>query len=124
MQNEYIAFDNRSFPFVYPGHISNVAADVVGLQECQDASRIATASGYSFLAASGNSNTILYKANRLEALRSGRFDVPSDVSKMQFSRSFIRLICGLIFVLFIFIRNMRNVLFRGESKCSCISFMA
>ncbi len=61
-------------------HISNVGADVVGLQECQDANGIAAASGYSVVDSSGNGNTILYKANRLEALSSGRFNVPRDVS--------------------------------------------
>lgn len=77
-------------------HISNVDADVVGLQECQDASGIATASGYSFLAASGNGNTILHKASRLKALRSGRFDVPRDeFAKRTISWGQFRIIQGV-----------------------------
>mmetsp|Transcript_39783 Transcript_39783/g.95737 ORF Transcript_39783/g.95737 Transcript_39783/m.95737 type:complete len:538 (-) Transcript_39783:1646-3259(-) len=62
----------------FAAHISNIAADIVGLQECQDASGIAAASGYAFLTASGRGNTVLYKSNRLEVLDSGSFNIPRD----------------------------------------------
>ena len=71
-------------------HISNIAADIVGLQECQDASGIAAASGYAFLTASGRGNTILYKSNRLEVLDSGSFNIPRDVSIITFSVSIMQ----------------------------------
>merc|ERR1712157_387643 len=55
-----------------------IDSDIVGLQECQDASGIASASGYAYVTSSGNSNTILYKSSRLQELKSGRFNVPRD----------------------------------------------
>ena len=74
---EYTGYwDGRFSSFA--DHISDVGADLVGLQECQDASGMASASEYTLLPASGNGNTILFKSNRLEVLRSGSFNIPSD----------------------------------------------
>lgn len=61
-------------------HIRSIGADLVGLQECQDPNGIAQASGYALLSNTGWGNTILYKASRLQALGSGSFNIPSDVS--------------------------------------------
>ena len=59
--------------------ISEVAPDVVGLQECQDANALAGAApGYTVLGGTGPQNYILYDASRLEALESGWMDVPRD----------------------------------------------
>ena len=65
-------------PFIQ-AHIKSVNADLVGLQECQNAQGIADKSGYELLANSGG-NTVLYNSNLLEAIANGEFNVPRDVS--------------------------------------------
>ena len=60
--------------------IAEVAADVVGLQECQDANALVSLVGspYKVLSATGRQNYILYNANRVEYLESGSMNIPSD----------------------------------------------
>ena len=59
--------------------IVEVAPDVVGLQECQNANALAAAApGYTVLGGTGPQNYILYDGSRLEALESGWMDVPRD----------------------------------------------
>jgi len=58
--------------------IAEVAADVVGLQECQDPNTLARLAGYTLLPDTGNQNYILYNANRLQQLESGSINIPRD----------------------------------------------
>ena len=60
--------------------IAEVAADVVGLQECQDANALASLVGspYEVLSGTGAQNYILYNTNRVEYLESGSMNIPSD----------------------------------------------
>jgi hypothetical protein len=58
--------------------IAEVAADVVGLQECQDPNTLATLAGYTLLPATGSQNYIVYNANRVQQLDSGSMNIPSD----------------------------------------------
>jgi len=68
----------------FANHIKSVNADIVGLQECQDARSIAEKSGYTLLAtsASSNGNTILYNSALLQEVSSGIFNIPRDVSSV------------------------------------------
>ena len=68
----------------FAAHIRSVNADVVGLQECQNANSIAEKSGYTLLAtsASSNGNTILYNSALLQEVTSGIFNIPRDVSSV------------------------------------------
>lgn len=76
---------NTEYTGYYDGRISSfaakiaeVAADVVGLQECQDANTLAAQAGYTLLTATGAQNYILYNANRLQQLDSGSMNIPRD----------------------------------------------
>jgi hypothetical protein len=58
--------------------IAEVAADVVGLQECQNPIDLARLSGYTLLLETGTQNYILYNAKRLQQLESGSINIPRD----------------------------------------------
>ena len=98
-------------------HICGIGADIVGLHECQDASGIATASGYSLLSSFGNGNTKLYKSNVLEMLDSGWFNIPRDVSIFIYIPSILQPYPSLITATALPpSRTTLNVTFHGASK--------
>jgi hypothetical protein len=75
---EYTGYSDGRVPG-FGAKISEVAPDVVGLQECQNANALAAAApGYTVLGGTGPQNYILYDGSRLEALESGWMDVPRD----------------------------------------------
>merc|ERR1712238_149456 len=74
---EYTGYHDGRLPS-FATKIAEVAADVVGVQECQDANALATQSGYTILIDTGTQNYILYNANRLQQLDSGSMQIPRD----------------------------------------------
>jgi hypothetical protein len=77
---EYTGYNGDGRIVFFAQKIAEVAADVVGLQECQDANALATLVGYPYkvLSATGAQNYILYNANRVQYLESGSMNIPSD----------------------------------------------
>ena len=74
---EYTGYADGRVPF-FAAKIADVQADVVGVQECQDAKALAAQSGYTVLPVTGRQNYILYNSNRVQYLDSGTMDIPRD----------------------------------------------
>mmetsp|Transcript_10491 Transcript_10491/g.22092 ORF Transcript_10491/g.22092 Transcript_10491/m.22092 type:complete len:481 (+) Transcript_10491:330-1772(+) len=55
-----------------------VGADVIGVQECQDANALAAVSGYNVLRNTGSQNYIFYDSKRLRELDRGYMSIPRD----------------------------------------------
>lgn len=74
---EYSGYADGRLPD-FASKIREVDPDVVGIQECQDANALASASGYDVVRQTGPQNYIFYKPGRLQVLESGFMSIPRD----------------------------------------------
>jgi len=74
---EYSGYSDGRLPN-FAAKMREVAADIVGVQECQNPNGLASASGYAVLTDTGPQNYIFYKTDRLQALNRGYMNIPRD----------------------------------------------